>query len=234
MHSIEPIMAILRLGLWHAFPIVLAFAPAMAFGSTPPGPAAALPIGADGLFRERMLSWNAPAPERPVLPLLRTHAPLSIDASLLSSRFGAREDPFRGTLAHHAGIDMPGAIGTPVFASAEGIVTLAGPAGSYGNLVEIRHDVGVVTRYAHLSRVSVRRNSPVMRGELIGLMGSTGRSTGSHLHFELRLDGRAVDPLGYLRGDNGFVSQHQLIVSPHVSAFARAVAGGDSRSTWKP
>ena len=116
-----------------------------------------------------------------------------------TSSFGVRSDPFRSTAAMHAGLDMAAPVGTPIYATADGIVDRAGWANGYGNLVEINHGKGVQTRYGHLSRILVAPNSRVRRGDLIALMGSTGRSTGSHLHYEVRLDGRAVNPIPFLQ-----------------------------------
>ncbi|GAA4761180.1 hypothetical protein GCM10023219_01320 [Stakelama sediminis] len=115
-----------------------------------------------------------------------------------SSNFGVRTDPFTGTKALHPGVDIPGAVGTPVYATADGMVDRAGRAGGYGNMVEINHGRGIETRYGHLSKVLVKDHTRVHRGELIGLMGSTGRSTGPHLHYEVRIDGHAVNPKPYL------------------------------------
>ena len=95
----------------------------------------------------------------------------------------------------HAGIDLAGPIGTPIYATADGIVGRSEwNNGGYGNLVEINHGQGIQTRYGHLSQRIAQPGQRVRRGELIGLMGSTGRSTGSHLHYEVRIDGRAVNP----------------------------------------
>lgn len=115
-----------------------------------------------------------------------------------TSNFGIRSDPFRGSAAFHAGVDIPGPIGTPVYATADGIVGRAERAGGYGNLVEIEHGKGIATRYGHLSKILVTDGARVHRGQLIALMGSTGRSTGSHLHYEVRIDGHAVNPAPFL------------------------------------
>src|SRR3546814_16364619 len=87
----------------------------------------------------------------------------------------------------HAGVDIPGPIGTPIYATADGIVERAGRAGGYGNLVEIDHGKGIETRYGHLSKILVKPNQRVKRGQGVALMGSTGRSTGRHLHYEVRI-----------------------------------------------
>jgi murein DD-endopeptidase MepM/ murein hydrolase activator NlpD len=124
-----------------------------------------------------------------------------VDKSMMSvnSGFGVRSDPFRGGRAMHAGVDIPGPIGTPIYATADGIVGRTGWVGGYGNLIELEHGKGIQTRYGHLSSISVTPGTRIKRGQLIGLMGSTGRSTGSHLHYEVRIDGRAVNPMPFLR-----------------------------------
>jgi murein DD-endopeptidase MepM/ murein hydrolase activator NlpD len=114
-----------------------------------------------------------------------------------TSMYGPRRDPFRGRAAMHQGVDFAGPYGTPIRSSAPGKIIKAGWSGGYGKMVEIDHGNGVTSRYAHLSRIHVKRGDRVSAGEDIGKMGSTGRSTGSHLHFEIRVDGRAVDPMPY-------------------------------------
>lgn len=141
----------------------------------------------------------------------------------ISSRFGRRADPFHRAARMHNGIDIPGRAGTPVQAADTGVVRFAGRAGGYGNLVEIAHSDGLTTRYGHLSRILVPAGTVVTRGDTIALMGSTGRSTGSHLHFELRADGRALDPLPHLGGTMEHVSLPAIApTQTHRSAFARA------------
>lgn len=142
----------------------------------------------------------------------------------ISSRFGHRADPFHRSSRMHYGIDIPGRAGTPVQAAESGVVRFTGRAGGYGNLIEIAHADGLTTRYAHLSRILVPAGTQVARGETIALMGSTGRSTGSHLHFELRTDGRAVDPLPHLGGAVDDAARPAIVpeTPTHRSAFARA------------
>ncbi len=115
-----------------------------------------------------------------------------------TSNFGIRSDPFQGTARMHAGVDIPGPVGTPIFATADGIIAHADRQGGYGNLVEVNHGKGIATRYGHLSKIVVADNTRVKRGQLIALMGSTGRSTGPHLHYEVRIDGHAVNPVPFL------------------------------------
>lgn len=120
---------------------------------------------------------------------------------MMSSGFGYRSDPFTGGGAMHNGLDFKGPTGTPILAAAEGKVTSVGSQGGYGNTIEITHANGLVTRYAHLSRFNVARGQKVARGVQIGRMGSTGRSTGSHLHFEVRLNGQAINPRKFLEAN---------------------------------
>jgi murein DD-endopeptidase MepM/ murein hydrolase activator NlpD len=129
--------------------------------------------------------------------------PTSMPAAvmLMSSGFGYRSDPFTGGGAMHAGLDFKGPIGTPILAAAEGKVTFSGNQGGYGNCIEITHANGLVTRYAHLSGFNVSLGQKVARGVQIARMGSTGRSTGSHLHFEVRLNGQAINPRKFLEAN---------------------------------
>jgi murein DD-endopeptidase MepM/ murein hydrolase activator NlpD len=116
-----------------------------------------------------------------------------------TSGFGVRIDPFLGRPAMHTGLDFRAAIGDPVRATANGKVVSAGWAGGYGRMVEIDHGNGLSTRYGHLSQINVRVGEPIKIGQVIGEVGSTGRSTGPHLHYETRIDGEAVDPQKFLR-----------------------------------
>ena len=113
----------------------------------------------------------------------------------LTSRFGTRRHPVTGGLRHHAGIDIAAPHGSPVQSTGTGIVRRAGWAGGYGLLIVIDHGNGTETRYAHLSGVAVAPGQQVGKGNTIGYVGSTGRSTGPHLHYEIRESGRARDPL---------------------------------------
>jgi len=117
----------------------------------------------------------------------------------VTSGFGPRRDPFTGVKAMHQGVDLAKPDGSPVFATAVGTVKRAGWGGAYGRLVEINHDNGVSTRYAHLSKIEVKVGQKVEAGQQVGLVGSTGRSTGSHLHYETRLNGSAVNPVNFFR-----------------------------------
>ena len=117
----------------------------------------------------------------------------------VSSRYGYRTDPFSGRRTWHNGVDIAGREGGDVIAVAAGVVTFAGRRGGYGKLVEIDHGDGLVTRYAHHKSIEVEAGDVVQRGQLIAHMGSTGRSTGPHVHFEVLLNGRSQDPEQYMQ-----------------------------------
>jgi murein DD-endopeptidase MepM/ murein hydrolase activator NlpD len=117
---------------------------------------------------------------------------------VVTSPFGMRMHPLLGRLAIHTGMDLRGDVGVPVTATATGKVTIAGRAGGYGNMVEISHGNGLATRFCHLSAISVKIGQLVRIGEIVGKIGSTGRSTGPHLHYETRVNGEAVDPQKFL------------------------------------
>ncbi len=116
----------------------------------------------------------------------------------VSSGFGYRRDPFTGGGAMHSGLDFRGPLGAPIHAAAKGKVGFVGPKAGYGLTVEIDHGNGLMTRYAHMSRFDVARGQNVEPGEVIGGIGSTGRSTGPHLHFEVRIHNKAVNPRTFL------------------------------------
>lgn len=116
----------------------------------------------------------------------------------VSSAFGPRRDPFNRRAAFHEGVDFPGPVGTPIYAPADGVVTFAGTQSGYGRLVKIRHEFGFETVYAHLNRARVRVGDRVTRGQRIADKGNTGRSTGPHLHYEIRLRGRPLDPMTFI------------------------------------
>jgi murein DD-endopeptidase MepM/ murein hydrolase activator NlpD len=120
-------------------------------------------------------------------------------AHRLTSGFGYRRDPMGRGSRMHEGIDFAGGHGTPIIATADGVVIHAGWQSGYGNLVSIRHDFGIETRYGHLSKVRVRVGEKVSRGDRIGDMGSTGRSTGTHLHYEIRIGKKAINPMTYIK-----------------------------------
>lgn len=114
-----------------------------------------------------------------------------------ASGYGTRIDPIYKTVKFHEGMDFSANVGTPVYVTGNGKVTQAGWDGLYGNSITIDHGFGYVTRYAHLSRIKVRRGQKVIRGEVIGEVGSTGKSTGPHLHYEVHVKGKVVNPVNY-------------------------------------
>lgn len=120
-----------------------------------------------------------------------SHAPVS---PRVTSGFGERRDPFTGGVRTHDGVDLAAPTGTPIAAPVDGVVRFAGARGGYGNVVILDHGDGTESRYAHCDRLDVRAGDVVRAGDTIGTVGSTGRSTGPHLHVELRDSGRAVDP----------------------------------------
>jgi murein DD-endopeptidase MepM/ murein hydrolase activator NlpD len=115
-----------------------------------------------------------------------------------TSGFGYRRDPKTGGRRMHNGTDFAAPHGTDIFATADGVVTFAGWNSGYGNYVEIQHEFGIETRYGHMSRIRVKKGQRVSRGQQIGDMGSTGRSTGTHLHYEVRVNGKPVNPMNYI------------------------------------
>ena len=142
---------------------------------------------------------------------------LPADRNGISSGFGFRRDPFTGQGAMHAGLDFRGAIGSPIHAAAKGVVSFVGQRSGYGNVVEISHGNGLLTRYAHMSAFHAKVGQNVEAGDIIGAIGSTGRSTGPHLHFEVRINDRAVNPRPFLEA------------APNVLEEARGGIAANSR-----
>lgn len=125
-----------------------------------------------------------------------------VNAAFNSSSYGWRIDPFNGNKAFHEGLDFSADTGTPIFAAAGGIVTSAERTPDYGNIVKIDHGLGLETRYAHASKLLVKVGDRVEKGQIVAEVGSTGRSTGPHLHYEIRLNGNVLDPRKYLNASN--------------------------------
>lgn len=164
------------------------------------GPFIALATSSDGSTDPRFRRLGASLARMEVLERGLAGIPQVSPANddFISSGFGYRSDPFTGGAAFHAGLDFKGPIGTPIYAAAEGIVRFAGVKQGYGNCLEIDHGNGLITRYAHMSRFGARVGQQVAAGNVIGAIGSTGRSTGPHLHFEVRINDRPVNPRPFL------------------------------------
>lgn len=179
--------------------------------------------------------WRAPSPPQPLTPNFSVLTTQPI-AGARSSGYGWRDDPFRHTRRFHSGADFPSKSGTPVAAAGDGVVTFAGRANGYGNMVVIDHGGGVATLYGHLRRIEIERNASVAAGEHIGQVGKTGRATGPHLHFEIRVDGTPVDPVAAMAvaqsersspGDSTFAA---LAPTRDVAPNRRVESGHHSRA----
>ena len=124
-----------------------------------------------------------------------------IEKMSLSSSYGMRVHPVTGKLARHNGIDIPAPYGTPIYATADGIVGRAQRLGGYGNYVEVEHGNAIQTRYGHMSSFIVTPGQQVKKGDILGYVGSTGRSTGNHLHYEVRIEGEPVNPMPFCQSE---------------------------------
>lgn len=164
------------------------------------GPLIMLATAADGSIDPRFQRFGISLARMEALERSVDGLPQALPASLefISSGFGYRADPFTGGADFHPGLDFKGPYGAPIFAAARGTVSFVGQRSGYGNVVEIDHGNGLVTRYAHMSGFRTVAGRPVMPGEQIGLIGSTGRSTGPHLHFEVRVNDHPVNPRPFL------------------------------------
>ncbi len=164
------------------------------------GPLEGLATAADGSIDPRFERLGLSMARMAALELALEGVPQFAPArkDMISSGFGYRRDPFNRRAAMHNGLDFRGATGSPIYAAAKGRVSFVGRKGGYGNTVEITHGNGLMTRYAHMSKFNAKVGQQVTPGELIGAIGSTGRSTGPHLHFEVRINNRPVNPRTFL------------------------------------
>ena len=165
---------------------------------------AAGPLGqGDKEFTQLFASWKKmDTPGANVLsrqPMVAVPSIAPVQGFRLSSTYGEREHPVLGGTRMHKGLDLAVAAGTPVRAPADGVVEKASWFSSYGNFIEIAHGGNMETRYGHLSAYNVVEGQQVHKGDVIGFVGSTGRSTGPHLHYEVRIGGEAVDPMPYMQ-----------------------------------
>lgn len=138
-----------------------------------------------------------------------SRGPLEVDT--MTSGFGMREHPVLGGRRAHTGVDLAAPVGTPIHATADGVVSKASWFGGYGLFVSIEHGGALQTRYGHMSRLNVAEGQTVHKGDVIGFVGSTGRSTGPHVHYEVRVDGAAVNPVPYMQGE-------RVAVNPGLNA----------------
>ena len=154
----------------------------------------------DQQFRTLFQTWKKmDARPNGVIAIPSVHP---VEKLQFTSNFGIRSDPFRGTAAMHAGVDIPGPVGTPIYATADGkVVSVDVKFSGYGKMVEIDHGFGYRTRYAHMHEFAVRSGQNVKRGDLIGYVGNTGLSTAPHLHYEVLINGSQVDPVHYFYND---------------------------------
>lgn len=184
------------------------------------GPLIRLVTGANDEVDPRFARLGASFERMSALERGLERIPNTLPASLeyISSGFGYRADPFTGGAAFHAGLDFRGPVGAPIYAAAAGTVSFTGVRQGYGNCLEISHGNGLLTRYAHMSRIVARVGQKVDAGSTIGLIGNTGRSTGPHLHFEVRINDRPVNPRPFLESNR------------HVFQEARAGKPAGNRS----
>ena len=147
-----------------------------------------------------------------------------VEIMKFSSGYGNRNAPTRGASRNHKGIDIPGPVGTPIYATADGTIGRAQWVGGYGKYVEINHGNAVQTRYGHLSAMNVSPGQRIRKGDILGYMGSTGRSTGSHLHYEVRIAGEAINPIAFLAPINGDSSRSNLLLASNT-ADSKAIGG---------
>jgi murein DD-endopeptidase MepM/ murein hydrolase activator NlpD len=198
---------------------------AAAADMTAPVEEAQAAVNGDAQFRELFASWRSldgRRAEQPVLTATGISIPsrMPLEGARMTSDYGMRTHPVLGGRRSHNGIDLAAPTGTPVYATADGLVSRADRFSSYGLYISIEHGANLQTRFAHLSKLAVADGQRVKKGDLIGYVGSTGRSTGPHLHYEVRIDGRAVNPIPY------------MVESDAQQAFAMAtgeggIGGGD-------
>lgn len=182
------------------------------------GPLEGLITGADGELDQRFqrlgLSLARMAALEQGLEGIPQYRPANVE--MMTSSYGYRRDPFTGAAAMHTGLDFRGPLGAPIYAAAKGTVTFVGQKSGYGNVVEISHGNGLLTRYAHMSAFHARVGQAVEAGEVIGAIGSTGRSTGPHLHFEVRINDRAVNPIPFLEKAPDVLKEARAGVAPRA------------------
>lgn len=190
--------------------LTMAAAPAQAetVGYVAPvaAPAAGAGVSSDSTdrqFQQLFASWDRAGQRTASTPSVAVPSRTPLNNYRMSSNYGMRTHPVLGGLRGHKGIDMAAPSGTPIYATADGLVSKAEWFSSYGNFISISHGAELETRFGHLSRIAVSSGQRVRKGDLIGYVGSTGRSTGPHLHYEVRVAGQAVDPSPYMTETGG-------------------------------
>lgn len=172
--------------------------------------------GADPRFSELFVNWQRVEQLEDAMGSLPSFVPTK--RYTLTSSYGFRYDPFNGRGASHAGLDMAGAHGEPIYAAAAGRVVRAARFAGYGNCIDIDHGRGIITRYGHLSSIDVTVGQKVAMGEKIAGMGSTGRSTGTHLHYEVRIDGQPVNPRPFIESSTYLLTFQKETAGPNLAA----------------
>jgi murein DD-endopeptidase MepM/ murein hydrolase activator NlpD len=177
-------------------------------------------------FKQLFNSWKKLDQLQDGVIAVPSDKPVQASVTMMSP-FGYRSDPFNHRAAMHPGIDLSGASGTPIYATADGTVLRAGwNSGGYGNLVEVDHGRGITTRYGHMSAIMVSAGQLITRGQQVGRMGSTGRSTGNHLHYEVRIDGRAVNPIPFMKSTDYVLAMQRRAGTASMDAVGVGGPGG--------
>ena len=224
----------LAFGLLLAFSLIRFFTPAaaaapvttaaVAAGLGQGGPLEPIKAGSDSTFKQLFSSFKKLGNFQTSAIAVPSEKPVRMAA--FTSGYGVRSDPFGGGVARHMGIDLAGPTGTPIYATADGMVSASGyNSGGYGNLIKLDHGRGVETRYGHLSALLVSPGQRVARGQLIGRMGSTGRSTGSHLHYEVRIEGKAVNPIPFMKSTDYLLAMQKSGAGVSMDAHQVALGG---------
>jgi murein DD-endopeptidase MepM/ murein hydrolase activator NlpD len=197
-----------------------------AAAGSPGGVGGPFEAAGNATFKALFNSWKKMDELQNDVIAIPSDKPVRADVTFTSG-FGVRDDPFHRGAAMHPGIDLAGAYGTPVYATADGTVLRAGwNSGGYGNMVELDHGRGISTRYGHMSAVLVQAGDHVTRGQQIGRMGSTGRSTGNHLHYEVRIDGRPVNPIPFMKSTDYVIAMQKRSGAPSMDAVGVGGPGG--------
>lgn len=225
-------MAVAMMAMAPAPALASASAAATAEIKAPKRETAEIPTKADTKFQQLFASWKKSEIEKPAMKgamgVASMPSRMPLENARFTSLYGSRIHPVTGGRKNHDGIDLAAPTGTPIYATADGRVEMAQWYGGYGNFVEIDHGGDVETRYGHMSRMNVSAGQAVKKGDLIGWVGSTGRSTGPHLHYEVRIAGNAVDPQPYLKGtlDDARPAGPSERFQQSFAEFANLGAGG--------